>query len=177
MRARDERDFVDFVSGSTRSLRRTAYLLTGDWHRAEDVVQTAMVKLYVAWPRLTRSAAFSTYARRAVVTCAIDESRRPWRRERSGQTASADEPDRRDGPREVDDRLLVVGALSALPLRQRATVVLRYYDDLSVEQTAEVLGCTAGTVKSQTARGLDALRIHLIAAGVHEPITVGEDHP
>ncbi len=113
MRAQDEREFVDFVSGSARSLRRTAYLLTGDWHRAEDVVQTAMVKLYVAWPRLTRSAAFSTYARRAVVTCAIDESRRPWRRERTGQAASADEPDRRDGTREVDDQLLLVEARRA----------------------------------------------------------------
>lgn len=177
MRAQDEREFVDFVSGSARSLRRMAYLLTGDWQRAEDVVQTALVKLYVAWPRLTRAAAFSTYARRAVVTCAIDESRRPWRRERSVEAVGVDEPDRRDGTREVDDRLLVVAALAALPPRQRATVVLRYYDDLSVDETAEVLGCTAGTVKSQTARGLDALRNHLIAAGVHEPITVGEDHP
>ena len=76
---------------------------------------------------------------------------------------------------EVDDRLLVVAALAELPPRQRATVVLRYYDELSVEETAEVLGCTTGTVKSQTARGLDALRERLVAAGVREPITVGED--
>lgn len=177
MKPQDEREFTDFVSGSSRSLRRTAYLLTGDWHHAEDVVQTAMVKLYVAWPRVTRTAAFGTYARRAVVTCAIDESRRPWRRERSVELTDAAAPDRTDGPREVDDRLVVVAALAALPPRQRATIVLRYYDDLSVEETAEVLGCTPGTVKSQTARGLDALRVRLVAAGMHEPITVGEDHP
>jgi len=174
VKPQDEREFVEFVSGSSRSLCRTAYLLTGDWHRAEDVVQAAMVKLYVAWPRVARTAAFGAYAKRAVVNCAIDESRRPWRRERPVDTVYAGE-DRRDGPREVDDRLLVVAALATLPPRQRATVVLRYYDDLTVEETAAVLGCTPGTVKSQTARGLDALRVSLVAAGAHEPITVGED--
>ena len=76
---------------------------------------------------------------------------------------------------EVEDRLMIIGALAELPPRQRATVVLRYYDELSVDETAQVLGCTTGTVKSQTARGLDALRERLVAAGVREPITVGED--
>lgn len=175
MRDQDEQAFVDFATGAARSLRRTAYLMTGDWHRADDVVQNALVKLYVAWPRLTRSEGFPTYARRAVVTSAIDEGRRPWRRERSDDQAGATEPDHHDRMGEVDDRLLVVAALAELPPRQRATVVLRYYDELSVEETAEVLGCTTGTVKSQTARGLDTLRERLVAAGVREPITVGED--
>ena len=175
MREPDEQSFVAFATGSARSLRRTAYLITGDWHRADDVVQNALVKLYVAWPRLIKSGAFPTYARRAVVTSAIDEGRRPWRRERSDHEAGALEPDHRDRMREVDERMVIVAALAELPPRQRATVVLRYYDELSVEETAAVLGCTTGTVKSQTARGLDALRERLVAAGVHEPITVGED--
>lgn len=175
MRESDEQAFVDFASGSARSLRRTAYLITGDWHRADDVVQNALVKLYVAWPRLTKSGAFPTYARRAVVSSAIDEGRRPWRREQAHHDAGDREPDQHDRMGEVDNRMLVVAALAELPPRQRATVVLRYYDELSVEETADVLGCTTGTVKSQTARGLDALRERLLAAGVREPITVGED--
>lgn len=175
MRDSDEQAFVEFATGAARSLRRTAFLMTGDWHRADDVVQNALVKLYVAWPRITKSGAFPTYARRAVVTSAIDEGRRPWRRERSDDAAGALEPDRHDRMSEVDDRMIIVAALADLPPRQRATVVLRYYDELSVEETAEVLGCTTGTVKSQTARGLDALRERLVAAGVREPITVGED--
>jgi len=175
VRDRDEQAFVEFASGAARSLRRTAYLITGDWHRADDVVQDALVKLYVAWPRLTRSGAFPTYARRAVVTSAIDQGRRPWRREHAVDGAGAYEPDRHDRMQEVEDRLMIIEALAELPPRQRATVVLRYYDELSVDETAEVLGCTTGTVKSQTARGLDALRERLVAAGVREPITVGED--
>lgn len=175
MRDSDEQAFVEFASGAARSLRRTAYLITGDWHRADDVVQDALVKLYVAWPRLTRSGAFPTYARRAVVTSAIDQGRRPWRREHAVDGAGAYEPDRHDRMQEVEDRLMIIDALAELPPRQRATVVLRYYDELSVDETAQVLGCTTGTVKSQTARGLDALRVRLVAAGVREPITVGED--
>lgn len=177
MRELDERAFTEYASGAARSLRRTAYLMTGDWHRADDVVQNALVKLYVAWPRLARSGGFPTYARRVVVNAAIDESRKGSRREHPTEQAGAHEVDERDRTREIDDRLLIISALAGLPARQRATVVLRYYDDLSVNETAEVLGCTPGTVKSQTARGLDALRELLVAAGVREPITVGEDHP
>ena len=175
MRDQDEQAFVDFAGGAARSLRRTAYLITGDWHRADDVVQNALVKLYVAWPRLTRSGAFPTYARRVVVSSAIDERRRPWRREHADDEAGAREPDPYDRIGQVDNRMVVIAALAELPPRQRATVVLRYYDELTVEETAQVLGCTTGTVKSQTARGLVALRSHLVAAGLDQPITVGED--
>ena len=175
MRAEDERDFVDFVGGAARSLRRTAYLLTGDWHRAEDAVQAGLVKLYVAWPRLARSAATTSYARKAVVSAAIDESRRPWRRETFVSAVRDDASDGRDLPGEVDDRLLVIAALAELPARQRATLVLRYYDDLSVDEVADALGCTSGTVKSQTSRGLDGLRARLLAAGISEPLTIGKD--
>jgi RNA polymerase sigma-70 factor (sigma-E family) len=175
VRGRDEQDFADFVGAVGRSLRRTAFLLTGDWHRAEDAVQAGLVKVYVAWPRITQSAAATSYARKAVVSAAIDESRRPWRRERSVAAITDDRHDGVDRHGQVDDRLLVVAALAELPPRQRATLVLRYYDDLSVEEVADVLGCSAGTVKSQTARGLDALRARLLAAGIAEPITIGKD--
>ena len=175
MRARDEQAFVEFAVGAAGQMHRTAYLLTGDWHRAHDAVQNALVKLYVAWPRLTRTGGLPTYARRAVVTCAIDEARRPWRREHVDDSAGASEVDRHDHMGQVDDRMVVLAALAELPPRQRATVILRYYEELTVEQAAEVLGCTTGTVKSQTARGLDTMRERLLAAGIREPITVGED--
>ena len=175
MRERDEQSFVDFATGAARSLRRTAYLITGDWHRADDVVQNALVKLYVAWPRLTKSVRSRRTPGARLSTCAIDEGRRPWRREHADDEAGRSRARSHDRMGEVDDRMVIVAALAELPPRQRATVVLRYYDELSVEETAEVLGCTTGTVKSQTARGLDALRERLVAAGVREPITVGED--
>src|SRR4029078_26296 len=117
----DEQDFVDFASSIGRSLRRTAYLLTGDWHRAEDAVQAALVKVYGAWPRLPRSSAMTSYARKSVVSAVIDESRRPWRREHSYATV-ADLHETRDFPGEIDDRLVFVAALAQLPPRQRATL-------------------------------------------------------
>lgn len=175
MRPSDEASFAEFVTGSSRALRRTAYLITGDWHRADDVLQSALVKLYVAWPRLTKSGAFPAYARKVVVNTAIDETRRPWRRESAQEDVGATNVDPVDHMVRIDNRLLVLAALAELAPRQRAAVVLRYYDELSVEETAEVLGVSTGTVKSQTARGLDALRVRLVAAGVTEPLTVGPE--
>ena len=156
MAVRDQ-EFVEFVETASPSLRRTAYLVCGDRHKADDIVQDALYKLYLAWPRVQRVGSPFAYARRMVVNAAYDGRRRPWRRE----VAIADVPDR---PRADDftaghaDRDEVLEALRALGPRQRACVVLRYYEDLSVEQTAEILGCSTGTVKSQASRGLDTLR-------------------
>lgn len=152
-----ERDgFVEFVQDRGSALRGTAYLICGDWHRADDALQDALHKLYLAWPRVRRAGNLFAYARRSVVNAALYEGRRSWRREH----AYADPPDR-----PVDDfatgqaiRDEVVRALATLAPRQRACVVLRYYEDLSVEQTAEVLGCSTGTVKSQVSRALTTLR-------------------
>ncbi|MFF0339885.1 SigE family RNA polymerase sigma factor [Kribbella sp. NPDC004875] len=155
--AERDREFVEFVEEAGEALRRTAFLVVGDRHRADDVVQDALYKLYLAWPKVRRVGNPFAYARRIVVNAAYDGRRRPWRRE----VAIADVPDQVDlddfanGHAERDE---VLEALRSLGPRQRACVVLRYYEDLSVEQTAEILGCSEGTVKSQAARGLDTLR-------------------
>ncbi|MFC0627153.1 SigE family RNA polymerase sigma factor [Kribbella deserti] len=153
-----DREYVEFVEAAGGTLRRTAFLVCGDWHRADDIVQDALYKLYLAWARVDRGGNPLAYARRVVVNAALDQGRRPWRREVPTEVI----PDRvalhgdPAGPFGARDEMLT--ALGALAPRQRACVVLRYYEDLSVEQTAEVLSCSAGTVKSQTARALDSLR-------------------
>ena len=155
--AERDSEFVAFVEEAGAALRRTAFLVSGDRHRAEDVVQDVLYKLYLAWPRVQRVGNPVAYARRMVVNQAYDGRRRPWRRE----VMIADVPDRAvadDFTAGHADRDEVLDALRSLGPRQRACVVLRYYEDLSVEQTAELLGCSEGTVKSQAARGLDTLR-------------------
>jgi RNA polymerase sigma-70 factor (sigma-E family) len=148
-----EADFAAFVVCAQPRLRRTAYLICGDWHHAEDIVQTALAQLYSRWARLCANGDPGGYAHRAVVNAAIDEQRRPWRRELAAEYL----PDRSAPP---DDGLTVevLAALAGLPRRQRAVVVLRYVEDLDIGQTANQLGISPGTVKSQAAKGLAALR-------------------
>ena len=172
--ARRDDEFAAFAAASGPALRRTAYLVCGDWDRAADVVQEALIRVYVAWPRLDPDRDLRAYARRAAVRVAIDQSRKRSSREvptpRAGDRPLADPTDL------VAERALLMAALADLPPRQRACVVLRYYEDLSVETVAEVLGCRSGTVKSQTARGLDALRVAYrrhggeLAAGPPAPV-------
>lgn len=152
---RDE-EFRDYVLAARPGLLRAATLLTaGDVHLAEDLVQSALTKLYVAWPRVRREGP-EQYARRILVNAFVDETRRPfWRRER----ASAELPDvPAAATLTVEDGDAVRRALAALPPRMRAAVVYRYWMQLDVAETAAALGCGQGTVKSQTARGLDRLR-------------------
>ena len=156
MGKRDETEFVEFAEACRSRLRRTAYLMCGDWDRAADITQEAMVRVYVAWPRLERDQGLRAYARRAVMNVAIEQARK--RSSRELPTAHLGDRPVNDPADQVADRLLLMTALAELPARQRACVVLRFYDDLSVEAVAEALGCRTGTVKSQTARGLDALR-------------------
>lgn len=159
MKARDEAEFTEFAAITVRRLRRTAYLMCGDWHRAEDAAQDALVKVYRRWSRIERGDGLNAYAHRAVVTAVFDQSRRPWRREQLKDLVvdpHAHPPT--DSVGSVDDRIFVVQALAALPPSQRACVVLRHYADLSLEQTADVLGIGVGGVKSQTSRGLARLR-------------------
>jgi RNA polymerase sigma-70 factor (sigma-E family) len=150
--------YVAYVATRRRHLLATAYLLAGDWHRAEDLVQTALTKLYQAWPRVRRKGNEDAYVRTILVRVSIDARRRRWNREwtvdRIPDVAAAD-----SGSYEQRDEL--VRALATLPPRQRATVVLRYWLDLSVEDTAAELGVSAGTVKSQTAKALQQLRVRV----------------
>lgn len=133
----------------------TGQLLTaGDAHLAEDLVQTALVRVYLAWDRAAGGNP-AAYARRALVTCFLDHRRRPFVRRERTAAAPPDVP-APPGPAAIDAEL--VAALQNLPPGMRAAVVLRHVHDLSVEETAETLGCSTGNVKSQTARGLDKLR-------------------
>lgn len=143
-----------FVRSRRTHLRRVAYAACGDWHRADDIVQAALVKLYVAWPRVRRGGTEEAYARRIVVRAAIDESRRPWRRERS--TDRPPEVAARE-PMAVEDRDALMSAVHALPEMQRLCVLLRHWLGLSVAETAADLRIAEGTVKSHTSRGLAAL--------------------
>jgi RNA polymerase sigma-70 factor (sigma-E family) len=146
--------YTEFVRSRRTHLRRIAYAVCGDWHRADDLVQTALLKLYVAWPRVRRDGREEAYVRTIIVRTNIDESRRPWRRERSG-LEDAD----RAAPEQLplEERSALFEALQSLPVMQRKTVLLRHWLGLSVAETAVELRITQGTVKSHTSRGLAAL--------------------
>lgn len=154
-RAEREASFTEYVASRRDRLRRLAFGLCGDWHRADDLVQTALVKLYPVWPRVHREGHEDDYLRTILVRASIDESRRPWRRERAGLPAG-DRPDREALPVEEHDAL--VDALQQLPGQQRAVVLLRHWWGLSVAETAAELGIAVGTVKSHAHRGLAALQ-------------------
>lgn len=147
-----DREFGEYVDARALVMRRTAYLLCGDWHRAEDIVQNALIKLYVAWSRV-RTDAVDAYARKILVRTAIDEQRRGFFR-RESTVEVVPEQITVDHTEDVDLRR----ALDALPPGQRAVVVLRYWEDLSIAETAHLLGRTEGTVKSQAAKGLATLK-------------------
>ena len=151
-----DREFGEYFDSRLSRMRASAYLLCGDWHLAEDLVQTSFTKVYLAWHRLANREALDQYVSKVLVRTFIDEKRRGWwRRERT-----TDEPPEIPTPRgeAPEDRMALWQVLSGVPPRQRAALVLRYWEDLSVEETAEVLACSVGTVKSQTARGLQTLR-------------------
>jgi RNA polymerase sigma-70 factor (sigma-E family) len=159
----DETGFREFVAAQMTSLRTLAYMTCGNWHTAEDAVANALIKLYPRWRHLEQP---DLYAKTMVFRAAVDETRRPWRRERSAGDAMPDVP-LRDPSGVTDERLRVQEALRSVPKRQRAAVVLRYYQGLSLEDTANVLGCSVGTAKSQTSRGLARLRQVLAAEQIN----------
>jgi len=153
-----EGEFVEYYNGQARQLRRTAYLLCGDWHLAEDLTQTVFTKLFQSWSRIENRDAVDAYARRTLLRVFLDEKRRPWRREYSTLpgSASLDAVMRAETP--ADERAVLRTALLKLPERRRAVLVFRFWLDLSIEQTADLLGCSASTVRSQASRGLNDLR-------------------
>jgi RNA polymerase sigma-70 factor (sigma-E family) len=165
MNSRRDAEFTEFVAVRLPALRRVAYLLCQDWHGADDLVQVAITRLYANWPRAAAMDHTEAYVRTIVVRQYLGERRSGWARRVASMGGAlpevvAAEPD-------PDLAIDLKAALTGLPPRQRATIVLRFYCDLSVSQTAEVLGCTLGTVKSQTAKALDSLRRALELA---EPI-------
>jgi RNA polymerase sigma-70 factor (sigma-E family) len=163
----EREDFDTFVRARSKPLLQAAWLLTGDWQLAEDLLQTALVKVYLSWGRIRRDGNADAYARRVLVTSYVTSWRRRWRGE-VATGALPDQPAWRDDFASTDLRHAVVDALQRLPRRQRAVVVLRYYCDLSERDVAEALGCSEGTVKSQAAKGLAALRRSGLAASIHE---------
>ena len=156
MSAGSDADFVEFVHARSAALLRLAVLLTGDRHDGEDLLQIALTKAYRSWWRLRRPELAEAYVRRILVTSVTSWRRRGSARERATELL----PDQRvaGSDAEVADRLVMAQALRMLSPGQRAVLVLRFFEDLSEQQTAELLGCSVGTVKSQTARGLAALR-------------------
>ena len=154
MQGEDER-FAAYVSARSRWLRRMAYLLCQDWHRADDLVQTAVARLYVHWRRAEKVENLDGYTRTVLLRTFLAEQRTlRWRRGGTGSPI----PELAAAGSDLEAEMDLRNALRNLPPRQRAAVVLRYYCDLSVDQTAEAMNCSTGNVKSQTARGLAALR-------------------
>jgi RNA polymerase sigma-70 factor (sigma-E family) len=138
-------------------VRRTAFLLCGDVDWAEDLTQIAFVKVAAAWGRVRDPQALDAFVRTCLIRTYLAESRRIWRR-REHVSPQSPEPISGDPTEDVARRLAFMDALKQLPPRQRAVLVCRFYQDLDVNQTAEALNCSAGTVKSQTSRGLATLR-------------------
>ena len=158
--------FAEYFAARSDAMRGTAYLLCGDWHRAEDLTQTALTKLYLAWHRGNRHEVLDAYVRQMLVRTFLDERRLSWwRRVRVTDRPLDGAPGTWDT--EPEERITLFAALAKVPARQRAVLILRYWEDLSVEETANLLGCSAGTVKSQSARGLQTLRHHMTMS--HEP--------
>jgi RNA polymerase sigma-70 factor (sigma-E family) len=154
-------DFEEFVAARGPRLLRTAWLLTGDAHLAEDLLQTALAKAWPKWARIAQGHP-EAYIRKILVTTHTGWWRRHWR----GEVATGALPERAgagDPYADVDLEQSLAAAIRALPARQRAVIVLRYFEDLSVEETAATLGCAPGTVKSQASKALRALRASLPA--------------
>jgi RNA polymerase sigma-70 factor (sigma-E family) len=159
----DEEGFRHWLSIRGTQLRRKAYLMSGDWHAADDICQDVFIQLYSKWAKVVKGGNVDGYANRVLVGCYVDTTRRPWRRERVTDTP----PDFSD-PSADDAINLVDGAdeplqraLASLPANQRSVVVLRFTDDLTVEEIAHELGIPAGTVKSRLSRGIESLRTAL----------------
>lgn len=150
-------DFESFFRGRTPALLRSAYLLTGDRHLAEDLVQDALARTFRAWRRLSDGGNPEAYVRRVMYHLQVSV----WRRRRVAETLPGDLPERRDGADYAHvavERMALRQALQSLTVRQRAVIILRYFEDRSEAEIAEVLNCRVGTVKSHASRALHRLR-------------------
>jgi RNA polymerase sigma-70 factor (sigma-E family) len=158
MRFADE--FVEFAEAASPRLRRTAFLLCGDWHTAEDLVQSALTKVFLAWRRIRRQDAAYAYATRTLINCYLADRRL----KRPVEVLTDLFPEVPTAGLAPETRLVVLAALAELPPRARAVVVLRYWTDLSVDEVAAMLNCSPGNVTSQSSRALSKLRVTLAGA-------------
>lgn len=153
----DREEFVAYFGARLDVIRRTAYLLCGDWHTAEDLAQNALVRLAASWHRMRDPTAVDAYVRTCLIRAYLADAKRAWRRR---ERTMWDPPENPHPSQEeaVARKVAVRDALRVLPPRQRAVLVCRFYWDLDCEQTGRLLGCSVGTVKSQTSRALATLR-------------------
>ena len=150
-------EFAEFARVMSPRLRRTAFLLCGDWHTAEDLAQTALTKVFVSWRRIRRQDAVHAYTNRTLINVYLAHRRL----KRTGELVTGWFPEHPAPDPAPETRMVLLDALATLPPRSRAVVVLRYWADLSVEQVADVMGCSTGNVKKLSARALDKLRVLL----------------
>lgn len=172
---RDEQGFEEYVAARWSSLGRLALLLTASEHAAQELVQETLEKVYLAWPRIVDMDAPDAYVRRIMVNSLATHHRRAHRRR---EVTVAEPPDQARPPTHeaaVEDHDLLWPLVCALPTRQRAVVVLRYYEDLSEREIAEALGCSAGTVKSTAHDAMAALRRALAVLPTPLPATVPQE--
>ena len=162
-----DHEFAGFVDGRFTALQRFGYLLTGEWHLAEDLVQTSLTKVWFHRNSLRSSNALESYTRTVMVNTSTQWWRRKWRGETP--TEQLPEPHAREQYGAVDDRDLLLRALAELPRRTRAALVLRYFEDLPEAEIAHIMGCSIGTVKSTVSRGLAKLREHHLLDAVSAP--------
>ena len=166
-----DEEFAEFAETASPQLRRTAFLLCGNWHTAEDLVQTTLAKVFVSWRKIQRRDAARSYAARTLVNTYLADKRS----KRNSELITDRIPERPVQAHAPETRMVVLSVLATLPPRARAVVVLRYWEDLSVDQVAAVLGCSPGNVKSLGAAALGKLR-----AVIDEALTgdeLPERHP
>lgn len=158
----DHRQFREYFAARRDTVRRTAYMLCGDWHWADDLTQAAFMRLAVSWGKVRDRQALDAYVRTCLMRSYFADLRKVWRRRERSVAELPDFAAPSDG---TDQRAAFLAALRRLPPRQRAVLVCRYYQDLDVAATAQTLGCSEGTVRSQAARGLAKLRDLLAESG------------
>lgn len=161
----DRTDFTAFVRGRSPALMRSAVLLTGDSHQAEELLQVSLAKAYLAWGRIREQDAAEAYVRRIMVTTNIST----WRKVRARLiTGTMDREPSEEPGTDIETRMDMWSTLRTLPTRQRTVIVLRYYEDLTEAATAQAMGCSIGTVKRYHARALSSLRSTFSPEGSHQ---------
>jgi RNA polymerase sigma-70 factor (sigma-E family) len=161
MYMRHAEEFAEFAAAASPRLLRAAYLLCGNPHTAEDLAQTTLTKVFASWRRISQRDAAHAYATRTLVNTYLAEKRR----KSSGEVITSDLPEPPIQQPSPESRIMVLAALATLPPKARVIVVMRYWADMSVEDVAQLLGCSTGNVKSQSSRALEKLRHVLTETG------------